>query len=135
MKNIQVRDIDERAVRAYRMALRSAFAAAISQAIGEKGFTYTRVSDMAELNRNTVQNVVAAGDNESAPCPRLDTIADILYALNVPLGSFFARVEAELLARNPELAGDAKVYEFQVPIGSHVLKGELRCPERPENDQ
>jgi transcriptional regulator with XRE-family HTH domain len=135
MTNERARDIDEEAMQSCRMALRSAFAAAISQFIREKGLTKTEVSGIVDLSRNTVQNVVTAGMDGSVPGPRLDTIADIVYALNVPLGSFLARVEAELLARYPKLAGDTTAYEFEYILGGHVLKGQLRCPERPKNAQ
>ena len=135
MTNDRPRDIDDDALCAYRRALRSAVAAVIDRLIREKKLSQAVVSGMADLNRNTLRSVLTSGYHQTVPCPKLDTISDILYALRVTPAEFAARLAWELEKRRPTPASRPETHEFEIAIGAHVLRGELRHLKQPEKYQ
>ena len=132
MKSGQIIDMDDEDMRACRMALRSSVAAVISRLIREKGMNQIEVSGAAGLSRNTIQNVLGAGHHDGAPCPKLDTIADILYALCVTPADFGARLARELEDRCAAAVSKPEGHTFKLTIAGHILRGELVCAEEKE---
>ncbi len=129
MRSGQIRDMDDEDMRAYRMALRSSVAAVICRLIREKGMKQIEVSGAAGLSRNTILNVIGAGRYDEAPCPKLDTIADILYALRVTPADFGARLAREIEDRCAAAVSKPEGHTFGLTIAGHTLRGELVCTE------
>ena len=127
MKSGQIIDMDDEDMRACRMALRSSVAAVISRLIREKGMNQIEVSGAAGLSRNTIQNVLGAGHHDGAPCPKLDTIADILYALRVTPEDFAIRLAEELRYCRAAAGCESEGHTFEISLGGHILRGELVC--------
>ena len=132
MKSGQIIDMDDEDMRACRMALRSSVAAVISRLTREEGMNQIEVSGAAGLSRNTIRNVIGADRYDEAPCPKLDTIADILYALRVTPADFGARLARELEDRCAAAASKPEGHTFELTIAGHILRGELVCTEHPQ---
>lgn len=85
------------------------------------------VSGAACLSRNTIQSVIGAGRDEENPGPKLDTIADILYALQVTPHEFSVRLAQGMKDRRFPAGAKPEGRTFELAIDGHILRGEIVC--------
>lgn len=116
-------DIDKLAREEVRVALKRALRRALLLLMSDAGCDQTELAGIAELSRTTVRNVISDSRGQQSASPRLDTIADVLYGLNVPLDRFLALVAATVSADSSLDATEG--LSFEAKAGPHLLIGKL----------
>lgn len=107
-----------------RRALRTAVGKVVSRLLSEEQQSQIYTAGTSGVSRTTLRNLLDAGRTERIPSAKFDTMADVLYGLNIPL-TYFATLLLEQLSADAPGWDPADAGTLEIRVGQQVFKGRL----------
>ena len=117
-----------------RRALRTAASKVVSRLLSEEQQSQICAAGVAEVSRTTLRNLLDAGRKKEIPSAKFDTVADVLYGLNIPL-AYFATLLLEQLSADASGWDPADTGTVEIRVGQRVFRGRLVQFDERKNDQ
>jgi len=106
----------------------------VSRLLSEEQQTQIYAAGASGVSRTTLRNLLDAGRNENISSAKLDTVADVLYGLNIPL-TYFATLLLEQLSAGAPGWDPADAGTLEIRVGKQVFRGRLVQFEERKIDQ
>ena len=96
----------------------------MSRLLSEEQQSQIYAAGASGVSRTTLRNLLDAGRKAGIPAPKIDTVADVLYSLNIPL-TYFATLLLEQLSADAPGWDSADAGTLEIRVGRQVFRGRL----------